>query len=130
MSVFFSYCGDATRQSLQLGFGFHSKKAVYWCHERGELPSLLYAGVKILVFLFLVQCRKTLLWQPQLVGRGVRIRVDKLHIDHVVCPLLPQVPDDKVPPLLGVHHWPWLFVGFYRLGMCCTPAPSGANWCD
>ena len=63
-----------------------------------------------------------------LVGFGVR--VDKLHVKYAVCPPLPQVPDDQVPPLLGIHLFPRMFVGYYRLGLHAPPAPHSATWCD
>ena len=124
----FSFRGKSTNQSLQHGFGFHFKQAIDWCHKREEVPSLLDVVVKICVFLVLICYCEALLWRPQLVGIGVS--VEKPHVDHAVCPLLPQVPDDQAPLIIGFHHCTRMFVGYCSLSPKSFPAPHGVTWCD
>ena len=86
------------------------------------MPSLLNLGFKILAFLVSIHCIETLLQRPQLIVLGVC--VNNLHVNHTVRPLLPQVPDGQGPLLIGVHHRPRLFVGYYSPILLCLIGSS------
>ena len=89
---------------------------------------LLDAGVNIFSYLVLICYREALIRRPQLVVIGVS--VDKPHVDHAVRPLLPQVPDDQAPLMLGFNHCTMMFVGYYSPILIYLPAPHGVTWCD
>ena len=56
--------------------------------------TLLEARIQILLLILLLFCMKTLLWEKNPVGEGIRVNVT--HVVKTVRPYLPEVGDEKV----------------------------------